>query len=229
MKFYAVFAGLTLFFLLFSCNKERSEKTPSDPSEKEQQIVLQTEKQQAADRSNKEITLKRVTDQKAESAVEINLKGKEALLYRRQGSRIIPEDFKIGPLQDSLDPGNKKGLTLIIEQFLKSLTRGEIEEDLLIPSDRTELSRFLAYHIGRGLIPRSYRFGSINLDDPTLARANVRLFSETGVSEGEIYLTKEDGLWYITDLQIAFEKLSITYQQSDQKFIPYSYGWTIQF
>jgi len=229
MKIYAVIASLTLLFLLFSCNKERSEKTPSDPSDKKQQTVQQTEKQQAANRPNIEITLKRVAEQKAESAVQINLKGKEALLYRRQGSRIIPEDFKIGPLQDSLDPGNKKGLTLIMEQFLKSLTQGEIEEDLLIPSARTELSRFLAYHIGRGLIPRSYRFGSINLDDPALARANVRLFSGTGVSEGEIYMTKEDGLWYITDLQIAFEQLSIAYQQSDRKFMPYSYGWTIQF
>ncbi len=230
MKIYAVIAGLTLLFLLFSCSKDRSEKTtPSDSSEKEQQTVQQTESQQAADRPNKEITLKRVAEQKAESAVQINLKGKEALLYRRQGSRIIPEDFKIGPLQDSLDPGNKKDLTLIMEQFLKSLTRGEIEENLLIPSDRTELSRFLAYHIGRGLIPRSYRFGSINLDDPALARANVRLFSNTGVSEGEIYLAKEEGFWYITGLQIAFEQLSIAYQQSDRKFMPYSYGWTIQF
>lgn len=232
MKIYAVIASLTLLFLLFSCNKEKSEKTPSDPSEKEeqqQQTLQQTENQKAAVRSNKEITLKRVAAEKAESAVEINLKGKETLLYHRQGSRIIPEDFKIGPLQDSLNPGNKKSLTLIIEQFLKSLTRGEIEEDLLIPSDRTELSRFFGYHIGRGLIPRSYRFGSINLDDPGLARANVRLFSETGVSEGEIYLTKEDGVWYITDLQIAFEQLSIAYQQSNGKFMPYGYGWTIQF
>jgi len=229
MKIYVIIAGLTLLLLLFSCNKERSKKIPSDPSEKEQQTVQQTEKQQAADRSNKEITLQRVAEQKAESAAEINLKGKDALLYRRQGSRIIPEDFKIGPLQDSLDPGKKKDLALIMEQFLKSLTQGEIEEDLLIPSDRTELSRFLAYHIDRGLIPRSYRFGSINLDDPALARANVRLFSETGVSEGEIYLTKEGSLWYITDLQIAFEQLNIAYQQSDRKFIPYSYGWTIQF
>ncbi len=233
MKIYAVIAGLSLLFLLFSCNKERSEKTPADPSEKERQTVRQVteqpEKQQAADRSNKEITLTRVAEQKAESAVAIHLKGKETLLYRRQGSRIIPEDFKIGPLQDIFDPGNKKGITLIMEQFLKSLTRGEIEEDLLIPSNRTELSRFLGYHIGRGLIPRSYRFGSINLYDPALARANVRLFSSTGVSEGEIYLTKEEGLWYITDLQIAFEQLSIAYRQSDSKFMPYTYGWTIQF
>nr|MQY76048.1 hypothetical protein [Spirochaeta sp.] len=161
MKIYVVIAGLTLLFLLFSCNKERSETSPTDPSEKEQPTVQTTvpptEEQQA--RSNKEITLQRVAEQKAESAVEINLRGEEALLYRRQNSRIIPEDFKIGPLQDSLDPGNKKALTLIMEQFLKSLTMGEIEEDLLIPSDRTELSRFLGYHIGRGLIPRSYRFG----------------------------------------------------------------------
>jgi len=229
MKIYALIAGLTLFFLLFSCSKDRSEKPPPDPSGKEQQTVQQTEKQQAADRPNKEITLKRVAEPKAEGAVQINLKGKEALLYHRQSSRIIPEDFKIGPLQDNLDPGNKKGLTIIMEQFLKGLTRGEIEEDLLIPSDRTELSRFLAYHIGRGLIPRSYRFGSINLDDPALARTNVRLFSGTGVSEGEVYLAKEDGLWYITDLQIAFEQLSIAYRESDRKFMPYSYGWTIQF
>jgi len=229
MKIYAVIAGLTLLFLLFSCNKERSEKT--GPSEKEQQTVqlIEKQQQQSADRPNKEITLKRVAEPKADDAVQINLKGKEALLYRRQSSCIIPEDFKIGPLQDNLDPGNKKGLTIIMEQFLKSLTRGEIEEDLLIPPDRTELSRFLAYHIGRDLIPRSYRFGSINLDDPALARTNVRLFSETGVSEGEIYLAKEDGLWYITDLQIAFEQLSIAYRQSDRKFMPYSYGWTIQF
>ena len=229
MKIYAAIISLTLLFLLFSCTKERSEKTPSAPSAKEQQAVQQTEKQQAADKPNKEITLQRVAEQKAESASEINLKGKDALLYHRQGSRIIPEDFKIGLLQDTLDPGNKKSLTLLMEEFFKSLTRGEIEENLLIPSDRTELNRFLTYHIDRGLIPQSYRLGSINLDDPGLARANVRLFSETGVSEGEIYLTKEDSLWYITNLQIAFEQLSIAYQQSDQKFIPYSYGWTIQF
>lgn len=233
MKIYSVITGLTLLFLLFSCNKEKSEKAPSDPSEKQQlqqQTTQQTEsRQQTEVRSNKEITLKRVAVQKTEIAAEINLRGKDTLLYRRQGSRIIPEDFKIGPLQDNFDPGNNKDLTLIIDQFLKILTRGKIEEDLLIPSDRTELSRFLAYHIGRGLIPRSYRFGSINLDDPSVARANVRLFSEIGVSEGEIYLAKEHGIWYISDLQIAFEQLGIAYQKSDEKFIPCSYGWTIQF
>ncbi len=225
MKIYSVIAGLTLLFLLFSCNKERSEKAPSDHSEKEQQQTTQ----QTEVRSNKEITLKRVAVEEAETAAEINLKGKDTLLYRRQGSRIIPEDFKIGPLQDNLDPGNKKDLTFIIDQFLKTLTRGGIEEDLLIPSDRTELSRFLAYHIGKDLIPRSCRFGLINLDDPSVARANVRLFSEIGVSEGEIYLAKEHGIWYISDLQIAFEQLGIAYQKSDKKFMPCSYGWTIQF
>ncbi len=121
MKIYTVIAGLTLLFLLFSCNKEKSEKTPSAPSEKErQQTLQQTDSRQAAVRSNKEITLKRVAAEKVESAVEINLKGKEALLYRRQGSRIIPEDFKIGPLQDILNPGNKKALPLLSNNSSKA-------------------------------------------------------------------------------------------------------------
>lgn len=69
MKIYAVIASIILLFFLFSCKEERSEKIASAPSVNEQQAVQQTEKQQAS--SNKETTLQRVAEQKADHAITL--------------------------------------------------------------------------------------------------------------------------------------------------------------
>ncbi len=148
-----------------------------------------------------------------------------------ESSAHIPEDFKIGSLQDTME--SDRDLMLISERvmgFLNSLKSAELVNEQLLPSKREELSRFLNFYLEQDLYPLDFRMGTTAIsvrDGQKSARLNVRLFGAIGVTEGELYLSMEDQKWYISDIQVGFELLRQPYSPSEERFVPSEYGWAL--
>ena len=150
--------------------------------------------------------------------------GRESLLYENLLNRIMPEDFLIGKLQDDYQTDAEKGA--ILEQtvsFLDSFANNKIEAQYLHPDWRTLITRSLASPGEEYTGFDAYRIGEISAEE-TRARMNIRLFSETGRSEGEVFLEKEGGTWYISDIQIELSKL-LTQYEPEGEFEPSTYRW----
>jgi hypothetical protein len=57
---------------------------------------------------------------------------------------------------------------------------------------------------------------------------NLRLFGSPGVSAGELYLERSGGRWYISDLQVDFQRMAQEYVREEEEYYPSTYGWGIQ-
>jgi len=167
-------------------------------------------------------------------------KQEHVMLPLGRRNRALPEDFKIGLLEDRL-AGYREQTELLttVSAFLEDLTRADILSDALLPESARSLSRHLLFYLDRGIVPTGYRLGTIAYfppsrasgETPREARLGVRLFKQEpdapaqAASEGVFYLEKQDERWLIADLQIDFQALGSPYVREAQKFIPSSYRW----
>jgi hypothetical protein len=167
------------------------------------------------------------------------------LLATGRSGRLMPLDFRIGILQDSLQASRlDMAVTRTVERFLADLARARINPEFLYPPLREELSRSFAYYIERKLLPESYRIGRVGMEQEPDARVSVRLFrgeagsaaagaaagdmaaaSDMASAEGEIYLSEWEGSWYIADIQIGLELLAEPQPKRVEKFLPYEQEW----
>lgn len=167
-------------------------------------------------------------------------KQEHVMLPLGRRNRALPEDFKIGLLEDRLAAYREQAeLLATVSAFLDDLTRADILSDALLPESTRSLSRHLLFYLDRDIVPTGYRLGAITYfppsraagEAPREARMGVRLFKqESGApaqaaSEGVFYLEKQDERWLIADLQIDFQALGTPYIREEQKFIPSSYRW----
>jgi len=173
-----------------------------------------------------------------------NLKQTEEQRLLPLGSDAVqPEDFKIGLLAGLVETSrNEREIIKVTKRFLDGLREGRVLTDTLESSIAEELQSSIQYYLDKDLLPQEYRIGAItttskqqpvgesttNPGEKTTAWMNVRFFGSPGVSEGEIYLADITGRWYVSDLQIDFEKLSEAYDREEEKYYPSIYGWGIQ-
>jgi hypothetical protein len=145
------------------------------------------------------------------------------------GQRIIVEDFKIGPLQDFLiGQYDRIKAALTVHDFMKGLSRKEIKQELIKPEMRTEIKRSLSYSLKNNLLPEEFRIGKIIPEAGGEINVNIRVFKGQSVTEGEIYLLKENGEWMIIDMQIGFTLLAEKYKKDTEPFSPSSYEWLLR-
>ena len=207
---------LLVVLAVSSCGRSKA-ATPDESPASEKQVG-----------PKKEITLR-----KEESTPELPPPrvGTAQNLLPLESSTHIPEDFKIGSLQDTME--SDRDLMLISERvmgFLNSLKSAELVKEHLLPSKREELSRFLNFYLEQDLYPQDFRIGTATISERAglrSARLNVRLFGSIGVTEGELYLSIEDQKWYISDIQVGFELLRQPYSPSKERFVPSEYSWTL--
>ncbi len=163
----------------------------------------------------------------------------EQKLLSLHSGLVLPEDFKIGPLADLAASGkNEREIASVAGSFLDGLKEGKVIAEAIDSNVREELDRSLQYYLEQGLVPLSYRLGSITIppaepsdeaqSQPKRAWMNIRLFGSPGVCEGELYLLASAGRWYISDLQINLDGLSQSYTREQEKYYPSIYGWGIQ-
>jgi hypothetical protein len=141
---------------------------------------------------------------------------------------LLPEDFDLGPLADRIGASrDERQAAAAADRFLTGLASGKVPADELASDRREELTDSLAYYLDQGLRPVWHRLGSLTLENgekgERSARIRVRVRGNPGSSSGELYLSRLEGRWYVTDVQIGLVLLSQPAARREGKFIPSGY------
>ena len=148
-----------------------------------------------------------------------------SFLYRR-APRLLPHDYKIGPLQDLLAAGRTESEALdILISFLTALAEGTVAEAAMVADRRQSLSRSLRFHLRDGRLPRAARIGAVTVADDQIHVA-VRLFGDPGRVAGEAYLEATPDGWRIADLQLDLQRLAQPYT-APAEFEPSAARWLL--
>jgi len=174
------------------------------------------------------IELNEPKDKKSQTFTMEKIQGDSALLALMPKQRVIPEDFKIGPLQDSLEgQWDTISAVWVLRTFFDSFKKKDIKRELLEKEQADEIVRSLSYSIEQNYIPNRYRISQADFSNDNEIRVNMRFFNKKGVTEGEIYLSKNDKNWVISDIQIGFHLLDQEYQKDEELFMPASFRWML--
>ncbi len=240
MKWWSAFL-LILLLCLVACARGKNQSSEDQPPGK---TVAAPEP--AADSDTAEVLSKReITLTQAAPPEQPQLaatqQSEQQRLLALESLQILPEDFKIGPLADLVGVDrNTLEMVSASARFLNALLEGRVQGESLHADVRDELTTSIRYYLERNLIPVDYRIGTITTEsyaegDPMPSRLhrreawmNLRLFGSPGVSEGELYLERSGGRWYVSDLQIDFEGMGREYVREQEQYYPSTYGWGIQ-
>ena len=152
-----------------------------------------------------------------------------SLLPVGRGSRVLPEDFKIGVLGDSqVGDADERQAMVAASAFLSRLLAGKVEAALLAASTGGRITDMLEFGIRRGGVPSAFRVGTPKKHESGEISASVRLFSEAATTEGEISLARTEGHWLVADFQISLDDLQVKREKSRERFFPSSYRWLLQ-
>lgn len=144
---------------------------------------------------------------KSAGGSESRLEGTDRLLVSRGGSTVYPSDYEIGTLQPQVSGGTEQGaIVRTIESFFKGLSGGKVDTKLLSPAWKDELIRRLNLPEKEGELPTSVRIGTLRVEQDR-AHAAIRMEKGSGSAAGEIYLERNEGKWYISDIQADFSQL----------------------
>jgi len=142
--------------------------------------------------------------------------------------RLLPEDFKIGPLGDA-GQGTADGKSAFesATALLASLVSRKVDTKLLAPDSAQALLDMLAFGFEGDRAPTSFRLGTPVSHPDGEITVNARLFRGPGATEGEVYLRRENRQWLIADIQISPAGLAEARERSKQKFFPSPYRWLL--
>jgi hypothetical protein len=220
----------TLFFISFltACPEEKKPADGNKPNPG--QKAQNTAKLLTPDQTKQAINLKPKAETKNAAPVSPPraVADTSNLFALSPQARIMMDDFKIGTLQDFLRGQNEMiAATSVVSDFLANLSRKQIKEELIKEEMRKEIDRSLRYPLNRDLIPENYRIGKAFMEDNEIT-VNVRLYRGQNITEGEVYLEKENGEWLISDMQIGFTLLEEKYKKEEEPFSPSSYKWLLK-
>ena len=190
--------------------------------------------------SKREITLTQAPQPEQPQPATVQQSEQQKLLAL-ESVQVLPEDFKIGPLADlvGIDRSTLE-MVSVATRFLEGLEEGRVERESVHAEVREELTTSIRYYLQRDLVPVNYRIGAITTEsygegaqrssllEKRTAWMNLRLFGSPGVTEGELYLERSAGRWFVSDLQIDFEGMGQEYLRDEEQYYPSTYGWGIQ-
>ena len=163
------------------------------------------------------------------AAVPRSLANAGSLVALGRDARVLPEDFKIGPLGDALAADKSQDQAMeAAGLFLTSLVGGKVNKDLVAEDARDSMAGTLGFGLSNGAAPTSWRLGRPRTRPDGEVTAAVRLFSADGSSEGEIYVAQSGSRWLVTDLQISLAQLSVKTDKPKEKFFPLDYRWLLE-
>jgi hypothetical protein len=146
-----------------------------------------------------------------------------------RSKRLLPEDFKIGPLgDDRAGTSDQSSAMAAAEKFLASLVAGSLDTKLLATDSQSALVDSLTFEMQRGNEPQSFRLGAPKSRDNGEITATVRLFGDQSSSEGEIYMTSSGRQWVVADIQLSLGELAIKKEKSKDKYFPSEYRWLLE-
>jgi hypothetical protein len=174
------------------------------------------------------ITLKKEEALPAQTLPAAVNAGVQTLLTLDGTPRILPEDFRIGPLGDpEQGTADEKAALEAAGALLASLVGGGVDAKLLAAESEEALRDMLAFGFEGARAPTSFRLGRAVARPEGETTVNARLFRGQGTAEGEIYLRKENREWLIADIQISAAELAAARERPKQKFFPSTYRWLL--
>ena len=230
---------LILILNLVSCAKgDEAEKQPQEGPGRTPEQEVEPDAGDVV--SKREITLTQAPQPEQPQLASVQQSEQQRLLAL-ESAQVLPEDFKIGPLADlvGIDRSTLE-MVSVSTRFLDGLQEGRVERESVHAEVREELTTSIRYYLQRDLVPVNYRIGAIttesygeseqrsSLIEKRTAWMNLRLFGSPGVSEGELYLERSAGRWFVSDLQIDFEGMGQEYLREEEQYYPSTYGWGIQ-
>lgn len=123
------------------------------------------------------------------------------LLPSGEIARNTPRDLVIGKLADPEAEEPSGAVLTRVQRFFES---GEYAPETVLPSARTRFERGVATRWRR---VANMRVGDVELLESGRAMVPVRLLEERGRAEGEVYLERHEGSWYISDVFVDFSEL----------------------
>ncbi|MBN1797268.1 MAG: hypothetical protein JW822_01735 [Spirochaetales bacterium] len=229
MRYFNCLVLVLLVILISACPGDK--KPPSENIKNNGQPLDKAAQSETKAQPKRSIDLKpqNETEHKASQPPPRQISDTTSFFSLSPQARIVVEDFKIGPLQDFLiGQYDRLKAALVVNDFFKGLAKKEIKLDLIKNEMRTEIERSLAYPLSQGLLPESIRIGRILPESTDEISVNVRVFKGQSVTEGEIYLVKDNGEWVIIDLQIGLTLLAEKYNKETEPFSPTSYKWLLR-
>lgn len=240
MKWWSVLP-LILLLCLVACTRGRNQSSQDQPPGQPVSTPEPAADSEAGEVSSKrEITLAQAAPPEQPQLAAAQQSEQQRLLAL-ESLQILPEDFKIGPLADLVGVDrNTLEMVSVSARFLNALLERRVEGESLHAEVKDELTISIRYYLERNLIPVDYRIGAITTESYAegeqnssvshrrTAWMNLRLFGSPGVSEGELYLERSGGRWYVSDLQIDFEGMGREYVPEQEQYYPSTYGWGIQ-
>ncbi len=151
----------------------------------------------------------------------------QSLFAQDRERKVLPEDFRTGPLAGGSDlEGDDRLALTAASRFLAALGEGKVSRELL-SSGASAVGESMAFHKEQGDTLVSYRLGKPKPREGGEIATNVRLFGREGTAEGEIYMVSENRQWLVSDLQISMADLRVKRQKQKEKFFPSSYRWLL--
>jgi hypothetical protein len=143
--------------------------------------------------------------------------------------RMIPEDFKIGPLGEAYGgTADENGAIAAADAFLASVVAGKVDQKLLAPESEKTVADTVSFGLQQGYAPKSFRVGAPKVREDGEITATVRLFGQEGSSEGEIYLSRVGKSWLVSDLQLSLAEMAVKKEKPKEKFFPSTYRWLLE-
>jgi len=223
MRYVNRFICILLVIFLFAC--------PSDKKSSPENIKNSIQTTADATQPKRSIDLKprNETENTVPAPAPRQISDTTSLFSLSPQQRIVVEDFKIGPLQDFLiGQYDRVKAAQVVNDFFTSLSKKQIEQKLIKTEMRTEIERSLTYSLKQGLLPENFRIGKILPETSDEISVNIRVFRGQSVTEGEIYLVKDNGEWMIIDMQIGLTLLAEKYDKDTEPFSPSSYKWLLR-
>jgi hypothetical protein len=145
-------------------------------------------------------------------------------LQYQTAASILPEDFKIGKMENLNTPDvRKQGILSVLRKFMDKFMKGEMAEDLINKDDSLKITHTLKAVFEEKTLPVRYRIAEIqDTGDPVIA-IRLRFWGEKNSVEGDVYLVQSEGKWYITDIIANFARLTEDIGGNQEKFVPLGY------
>jgi hypothetical protein len=224
-SFHQYIICILIFLLVLGCNQKRTGKTnPQALSNETIQELENKPNEGSTAEGSTEVKLERKGEQSG-TAAPYAKKEPQMFLSHNFVDRKAPEDFSIGPLEDYYTVNAEiRGILSVVDRFCGALTERELKAELIDEQNRLLLEESLGYFLKNGIVPQYHRIGLIHINDDGSSHVPVRFFSKKGISEGDIYLVKRETNWFISDVQVDFQRLNQEYVRSDEEFVPRSYN-----
>jgi hypothetical protein len=154
--------------------------------------------------------------------------GTAALLLLGSATRILPEDFLIGPLADTNGgTDDEKAALAAAAALLGSVAAGAPDGSQVTADSREAVLDLLGTAARAGGSPLAFRLGGAVVLPSGEISANVRLLRGQGSAEGELYLRREGSRWLVSDVQVNPAALAAARSRPAGRFFPSPYRWLL--